>query len=125
MNKKNIECIKVDAGDRNAGSIRVIYRAKEPQDPKKPKEVILYQMQVNKNHLPSVQFASIAHELGHLFLGHLGPDKALNVPFRYMMNPAQWETGSRVRVIPGMCPQRRDIEIRDVPQELCHTGNNG
>jgi hypothetical protein len=36
-------------------------------------------MQVNNNHLPSVQFASIAHELGHLFLGHLGPDKALNV----------------------------------------------
>jgi antirestriction protein ArdC len=29
-----------------------------------------------------VQFTTLAHELGHLFLGHLGKDKALNVPER-------------------------------------------
>ncbi len=91
MSRRNIQCIKVDAGDRNAGSIRVIYRAKEPQDPNKPKEVTTYRMQVNNNHLPPVQFASIAHELGYLFLGHLGPDKALNVPPRYKMSHAQRE----------------------------------
>lgn len=48
-------------------------------------------MQVNQNHVPPVQFATIAHELGHLFLGHLGSDKALNVPTRYEMDLAQRE----------------------------------
>ena len=42
-------------------------------------------MQVNRNHSPNVQFATLAHELGHLFLGHLGPDKVLNVPARQSM----------------------------------------
>jgi antirestriction protein ArdC len=48
-------------------------------------------MQVNKNHLPNVQFATLVHELGHLFLGHLGPDKVLNVPERRSMEHRQLE----------------------------------
>jgi len=39
-------------------------------------------MQVNQNHCAATQFVSIAHELGHLFLGHLGRDKNLGVPDR-------------------------------------------
>jgi antirestriction protein ArdC len=38
-----------------------------------------------------VQFVTLAHELGHLFLGHLGPDRKLNVPERPPMNDAQHE----------------------------------
>ena len=30
----------------------------------------------------ATQFATLAHELGHLFLGHLGPDKKLDIPKR-------------------------------------------
>jgi antirestriction protein ArdC len=33
----------------------------------------------------------LAHELGHLFLGHLGPDKGLKVPKRPQMKHAQEE----------------------------------
>ena len=46
------------------------------------KEVTLYRMSINRNHTPAVQFTTIAHELGHLFLGHLGIDKKLKVPKR-------------------------------------------
>src|SRR5271157_4171719 len=39
-------------------------------------------MLVNKNHAPPVRFVTLAHELGHLFLGRLGLHKALHVPDR-------------------------------------------
>jgi hypothetical protein len=83
--KKDIELCLVDAGDQNAGSIRVIKRAT------KDKEATQYRMHLNRNHEIPVQFATLAHELGHLFLGHLGPDRALNVPERPAMSHAQRE----------------------------------
>jgi hypothetical protein len=43
-------------------------------------------MLLNRNHTPPVRFATIAHELAHLFLGHLGADKALHVPERPHMD---------------------------------------
>jgi hypothetical protein len=41
---------------------------------------------------PGVRFASLAHEVGHLFLGHLGQDKALNVPQPALMDHTQWNS---------------------------------
>jgi hypothetical protein len=76
LGKRNIEWSWVDAGDQRAGSIRVLKRAAHE------KEATQYRMHVNRNHQPPVQFATVAHELAHLFLGHLGPDKKLNVPER-------------------------------------------
>lgn len=76
MLKKNVEWLPVDEGDRNAGLIRVINRATSE------KESTRYRIHINRNHAPAVQFATLAHELGHLFLGHLGPDIKLNVPDR-------------------------------------------
>ena len=83
--RKNIKWDWVDAGDRRAGSILVIKRAT------KEKETTFYCMHINRNHAPAVQFATLAHELGHLFLGHLGSDKALNVPQRPSMEHDQRE----------------------------------
>jgi hypothetical protein len=77
LSKKNIECCWVDAGDRKAGSIQIMKRATDER------EAARYRI--------NVQFATLAHELGHLFLGHLGPDKALNVPQRASMDTAQRE----------------------------------
>ena len=85
VNKRNIDWLWMDAGDQQAGAIRVIKRASNE------KEVTQYRMQINRNHSPAVQFTTLAHELGHLFLGHLGPDKQLNVPERVSVNHAQRE----------------------------------
>jgi hypothetical protein len=72
-NNKNIVWDDLDAGDGKAGSIQCVKRAT------KPGEKNLYRMLVNKNHLQAVQFVTLVHELGHLFLGHLGSDKDLGV----------------------------------------------
>lgn len=84
MSRKNITCAHFDGGDAKAGSIRVVKAATQ-------KEAGWYSMQVNRNHTAPVQFVTIAHELAHLFLGHLGPDKKLNIPERPRPKHAQEE----------------------------------
>lgn len=85
MGRKQIERYFVDAGDRNAGLIRVVSRGR------KPKERTQYRIHINRNHSVPVQFSTLAHELGHLFLGHLGADKMLNIPDRHQMTHGQQE----------------------------------
>ena len=70
---KNILWADLDAGDAQAGSIRCTRRAAND------KESNTYRIFINKNHAAAVQFATLAHELAHLFLGHLGADQALGV----------------------------------------------
>ena len=85
ISKKHIEWRWIDAGDQSAGSIRVLQRGVKPKDPTS------YRIHINRNHTPAVQFTTLAHELSHLFLGHLGPDKVLNVPERPKMTHEQHE----------------------------------
>lgn len=80
---KGVETEFVDKGDNKAGSIRAMRRAA------KPKEKPLYIIKINQNHNPNTQFATLAHELAHLFLGHLGMDKALKIPDR-IMTKSKW-----------------------------------
>lgn len=85
MKRKGIEWLYVDAGDQKAGSIHVTRRPTEKQ------KTSLYLIHINRNHTAPVKFATLAHELGHLFLGHLGPNKELNVPERPSMDQRQRE----------------------------------
>ena len=85
LNRKCIEWHWMDAGDQKAGSVCVLKRGT------KPKEPTMYRINMNRNHTPAVQFVTLSHELAHLFLGHLGPDKALNVPDRPRMSHEQHE----------------------------------
>ena len=39
-------------------------------------------LKVNRNHPRSTRFTTIAHELGHLYLGHLGADAKPRIPNR-------------------------------------------
>ncbi|MCC6263879.1 MAG: ImmA/IrrE family metallo-endopeptidase [Bryobacterales bacterium] len=77
LESKHIHVFRLDAGDQSAGWIRVENRATDQR-----KEYSHYGLGLNANHTPAAQFCTIAHELAHLFLGHLGPDPKLSVPQR-------------------------------------------
>lgn len=85
MCRKQIHCEFFDGGDGRAGSIKVVARGPAPQ------RIGTYQMQLNRNHTTPVQFVTITHELAHLFLGHLGQDKPLNIPDRSRPHHEQME----------------------------------
>lgn len=85
MRVKNIEVSWMDAGDKKAGGIRVIRRADTDH------KFTTYRMVVNRNHAPATKFVTITHELAHLFLGHLGPDRSLRVPERFQLSLKQVE----------------------------------
>lgn len=76
LSRKGIDTIWVDAGDGKAGQIT---RLSWSKDSKLPSQ---YRVQLNQNHHPPVHLATLAHELGHLALGHLGEDTYLKVPDR-------------------------------------------
>lgn len=82
--KNNISTIYFDAGDKKAGHIsRVSHGSANGK--------VQYKIGLNINHALNTRFASLAHELGHLFLGHLGPDKTLKIPERLRIDHAQRE----------------------------------
>lgn len=85
MAGKQIFAEMIDAGDRRGGSIRRI------SAPKEPKGASQYAMSINRNHTAPIQFVTIAHELAHLFLGHLGLDLNLRIPDRADLTHRQVE----------------------------------
>lgn len=85
LKRKHIEWCGVDAGDNRAGLIRVIEQAADKD------AITQYGIVINSNHPLHVQFTTLAHELGHLFLGHLGYNKKLKVPDRNRLSHAQIE----------------------------------
>ncbi len=72
--RKGINWFEVDQGDAHAGLVRILSRSEEVGN--------TYRININKNHTPPTQFATLAHELGHVFLGHLGRDKKLKIKDR-------------------------------------------
>lgn len=85
VEKKRIKVHPIDAGDRQAGSIRLRRHPIEPDEPRS------YLLKINRNHELPIQFATLTHELGHLFLGHLGKDTALKIPTRAALDDRQTE----------------------------------
>jgi hypothetical protein len=73
---RRVECRLFDAGDSLAGVIEKV-SCEGPQG--RPER---YRINLNRNHSTLVKFATVAHELGHLFMGHLGADRALRVEAR-------------------------------------------
>ena len=70
---EGIQIVEVDSGDRHAGRItRRFLRAGDA----------LLTLRVNRNHPPATRFATIAHELAHLYLGHLDADAKRRIPNR-------------------------------------------
>ena len=81
--KLGIDTKLIEYGEGHAGHIhRPEHDLKVINQPTQEKEKPNYLIRLNKNHDSNVQFATLAHELAHLYLGHLGTDKFLKIPER-------------------------------------------
>ncbi len=74
--KDKIEISVFDAGDKQAGYIKLLQESNSPRGKNS------YRLAYNGNHSPETRFVTLAHELAHLFLGHMGPDRGRRVPDR-------------------------------------------
>jgi hypothetical protein len=98
LGRSGIQLRTIEFGAGLAGNVQrseqegleVEFRSKE----KKVKSS--YIVRINKAHNPNVQFTTLVHELAHLYLGHLGPDKSLAIPERFISdgNTAELEAES-------------------------------
>ncbi|NLD91335.1 MAG: ImmA/IrrE family metallo-endopeptidase [Fibrobacter sp.] len=72
LNKYGIEYEEVQQGTMRAGSINLKDKAKIVSYSKKHNRILYYSLIVNNKLKLEDKFSTIAHELGHLFCGHLG-----------------------------------------------------
>lgn len=79
LSRMKIACHDVDAASGMAGSVRLESGHISLPDGKRRRT---YTIKLNAHHDPNVRFATLAHELGHLFLGHLGADEHLGIKDR-------------------------------------------
>ncbi len=94
LKKQGIEVKLIEYGDGHAGHIQAEERRegtevieRSTDDKKHP----AYRIRVNSKHDPNVQFVTLIHELAHLYLGHLGPDKYLKIGERESLTHEQVE----------------------------------
>lgn len=85
LNRVGVDLELIDYGGGLAGQIKLVYRALNDDERNK------YQVALNNTQDSNVQFATLVHELGHLYLGHLGVDKKLKVPKRGSLTHRQRE----------------------------------
>ncbi len=81
--RTGIDWCWLDAGDNHAGWIRLLEESTGGGR--------RYRVGINRNHGPAVQLTTLAHELAHLFLGHLGADGTLSIGDRMRTDAAQKE----------------------------------
>jgi hypothetical protein len=91
----HISVKEIDGGADKAGSIRLTHEA-QGKEPRK------YSVSLNSNYSPAAKFATLVHELGHLWLGHLGSDTHLKIQARV-----------------GLSHDLREIEAESVAYILC------
>ena len=106
--KLGIDTKLIEYGDGHAGHIqqRPEHDLKINKQSIQVKEKPDYLIRLNKNHDPNVQFSTLAHELAHLFLGHLGADKFLKTPDRR-----------------NKCLKTKELEAESVCYIVCHRNN--
>jgi hypothetical protein len=88
---KGIELKLIEYGDAHAGHIQKPEGMEIGQRSNDAKERPSYLIRVNSKHNPNVQFVTLIHELAHLYLGHLGPDKYLKIGDRQSVTHDQKE----------------------------------
>lgn len=105
--KKWITCHLVDAGDQSAGSIRRV------RGPSKKDGPSAYEIYLNRNHSLAVRFVTLAHEVAHLCLGHLGTDAFLGTRRRWDLDGNKQEL--EAESIAFLVSRRNGVESRSHP----------
>ena len=80
LRSQQIDIEVLDAGDARAGWIKLIYESNKPYGKN------CYRLAYNKSHPVQTRFVTVAHELAHLYLGHMGPDRGRRVSDRRRVN---------------------------------------
>ena len=80
--QERIRVVELDAGDGRAGWIQLTACSTSRRGKH------WYELAYNRNHSAPTRFVTIAHELAHLFSGHLGPDPGRRVPDRSTVSRA-------------------------------------
>jgi len=94
LHRKGIELKFVEYGDGHAGHVRYEQEVEGLEVGERSvnsKTRPVYRVRINSKHDPNVQFVTLAHELAHLYLGHLGPDAFLHIPNRSAVQHGQSE----------------------------------
>lgn len=113
-----IELVHHDVGDRQAGHIQ--RRANDPRQADRPPYVV----RLNRLHRTAVRFSTLVHELGHLFLGHLGEDARLGIEDRRHVPLPQRELEAEMAAYVicmrnGIRPNSASYLAQHVEQNLC------
>lgn len=85
VRRDGIDLVELDAGEARAGWIRLVARSPHPKGRHR------FQLAFNRNHPVPTRAVTIAHELAHLYLGHLGEDQGRSIRDRRDRNEAQRE----------------------------------
>jgi hypothetical protein len=88
--KEKIDVITLDSGDGQAGWIRFLSQSKTAKGKN------TYELAYNKNHPVPTRLVTVAHELAHLYLGHLGADVGRRVPDRQHIPDALMEVEAEI-----------------------------
>lgn len=80
--RDGVEVVERDAGSQSAGAIRkatpgrsLAFVSSEKPERQSQNVPVRYELLLNSNHSPEAKYATLAHELGHLYCGHLGTPK--------------------------------------------------
>jgi hypothetical protein len=106
LTAKEVTLSWFDKGDQSAGQIVRKTAAKDPKVYSK------YEIHLNRNHTADMSFVTLAHELAHLFLGHLGEDKKLGITERKRPHRVEEIEAESVAYI--LCHRNR-VECRSQP----------
>jgi len=80
LHSQRIDVEVLDAGDTQAGWIKLVYESSKPNGKN------WYRLAYNRNHPLQTCFVTVAHELAHLYLGHIGPDRGRRVTSRRQLS---------------------------------------
>jgi hypothetical protein len=112
--KDGIEFVPLDAGDARAGWISLVARSP------KPKGKHHYQLAFNRNHPTPTRLVTIAHELAHLYLGHLGEDQGRSIRDRRDRSHEQQEVEDEMAAY--LVAKRNGIDPRSESYLACYKG---